>query len=161
MSDTHVGAEPGSHAVDITRSFAAPREAVFRAWTDPDLVARWLGPRRLTMRIERWEVTDGGRWRFVHVDPDGTEFGFHGVFHGTPDVDRGVTWTFEFEGAPGHVSLETVTFTADGDRTTVHAHVVHQSVEGRDAMIASGMEDGMEQGFEQLDALLAGSPATV
>ncbi len=161
MSDTRVTAEPRSHAVDITRTFAAPRDVVFRAWTDPELVARWLGPRRLTMRVERWDVTDGGRWRFVHTDADGTEFGFHGVFHGTPDVDRGVTWTFEFEGAPGNVSLETVTFTEDAGRTTVHAHAVHRSVEGRDAMIANGMEHGMAEGFEQLDELLAGLPTTV
>lgn len=152
---TTITAEPGSHALDMTREFAAPAELVFRAHTDPDLLARWMGPRRLTMSVPTWECRDGGRWRFVNHDTDGTEYGFHGVFHGTPSLADGVVWTFEFEGTPGHVSLERLTFTEADGRTTLHAHTVFQTVEARDGMIASGMETGVDEGYEKLDELLA------
>ncbi len=158
---TVVTAEPGTPFVEITRTFDAPPELVFRAHVDPELVGRWMGPNRLTMTVHSWDVTDGGRWRFVHTDPEGSEYGFHGVFHGTPTVEDGLLWTFEFEGAPGHVSLEHVTFTESDGRTTVLARAVHQSVEARDAMIDAGMEQGLDEGYAQLDALLAAQRATV
>lgn len=156
---TVVTAAPGTPFVEIERTFDAPPERVFAAHADPELVARWLGPDRMSMRVERWETVDGGRWRFVHVDtedPAGTEYGFHGVFHGTPSVGDGLLWTFEFEGAPGHVSLEHVAFEpAPGGGTTLRVHAVHQSVEARDAMIAAGMEGGLDEGHRRLDGLLA------
>ena len=154
MASTLILAAPGLPFVAIEREFAAPPELLFRAWTEPELLEQWMGPRRLTMRVDVWEVRDGGRWRYASVDTDGTEYGFRGVFHGTPSLD-GITQTFEFEGAPGHVSLDQVTFEARGNRTLVRAHSVHQSVEARDAMVAAGMEGGINEGNERLDELLA------
>lgn len=153
-AQTQIIAEPGVPQIVITREFDAPRELVYRAHTDPELLVRWLGPRRMTMTVERYEVRDGGTWRFIHRDTDGTEAGFHGVFHGTPSPDNLVR-TFEFEGAPGHVSLETATFADHGGKTLVRTNAVFQSVEDRDAMIQSGMESGVNEGMERLDELLA------
>ena len=103
MGTTKISAEPGVPFIDITREFDAPRDVLFRAHTDPELLVQWLGPRRLTMIIDRYDVRDGSSWRYIHRDEDGSEYGFHGVFHGTPSPDNMVQ-TFEFEGAPGHVS---------------------------------------------------------
>jgi len=154
MAETEIIAPAGVPQILINREFDAPRELLFRAFTDPELLVQWLGPRRLTMRIDRYEVRDGGTWRYVHKEEDGTEYGFHGVFHGTPSLD-GIVQTFEFEGAPGHVSLESLTFEAQGSRTVVHQNAVYQSVAARDAMIESGMESGLNEGFARLDELLA------
>ena len=154
MSTTKYTAEPGTPQAFMEREVDAPAELVFRAMTEPDLLSQWLGPRRLTMKVERFEPRDGGRWRYIHVEPDGTEHGFHGVFHGDPSLD-GIVQTFEYEGAPGHVQLDTATFERKGSSTVLKFNSVWQSVEDRDAMMAAGMEEGMEEGFERLDELLA------
>ncbi len=154
MTTTRIIAEPGIQQIEITREFDAPRELVFRAHTEPDLLVQWLGPRTYTMHVDRYEVRDGGTWRYVHRDADGAEYGFHGVFHGTPSVD-GIVQTFEFEGAPGHVSLETLTFEDVDGRTRVGNVSVYQSVADRDAMVQSGMESGLNEGYERLDELIA------
>jgi uncharacterized protein YndB with AHSA1/START domain len=146
-------AEPGSALVRSSRTFDAPRDLVFRAFVDPDLVARWLGPHGTTIRIDRYEARDGGRWRYVHSDEEGT-YGFHGVFHGDPSVD-GIVQTFEYEGWPGKVSLDTVAFEEDGGRTTVRMTAAFSSVEDRDAMVGSGMADGLREGYERLEELLS------
>lgn len=153
MSKTHLVAEPGVPQILVTREFNAPREIVFRTFTEPDLLVQWLGPRRLTMTIDTFEVRDGGSWRYLHRDEDGTEYAFRGLFHGTPSLD-GIVQTFEFEGTPGHVSLETVTFEDIGGKTLVRQNAVYQSVADRDAMIESGMEAGLNEGLDRLDELL-------
>ncbi|HEU0242924.1 MAG TPA: SRPBCC family protein [Candidatus Limnocylindrales bacterium] len=149
-------AEPGLPFVGTEREVDAPRDLVFRCFAEPELLRQWLGPKRLEMRIDEFELRDGGRYRYVHIEPDGTEYGFHGVFHGAQTPDS-MTQTFEFDGAPGHVSLDRIELVdlADG-RTLVRSHSVHQSVEARDAMVTHGMADGMEQGYQKLDTLLAG-----
>lgn len=106
------------------------------------------------MIVDRYDVCDGGRWRFVHREADGTEYGFHGVFHGTPSPD-GIVRTFEFEGVPGHVSLETATFEERGGRTVLRQNAVYQSTEDRDAHVQNGMEQGANESMERLDELLA------
>ncbi len=151
---TEIIAEPGMPQILINRGFEAPRELLFRAFTEPELLTQWLGPRSLTMQIDRFEVRDGGTWRYLHVEADGTEYGFHGVFHGTPSLD-GIVQTFEFEGAPGHVALETMTFEEQDGGTLVRQNSVFQSVAARDAMIESGMETGVTEGFDRLDELMA------
>lgn len=153
MGTTQITAEPGVPFIDFAREFDAPRDLVFRAHTDPELLAQWLGPAKYKMTVERYEVRDGGTWRYIHSG-DGAEYGFHGVFHGTPTPDSMVQ-TFEFEGAPGHVQMDTVTFEEAGGKTTVRTNSVFQSVEARDAMVGSGMADGMSQGYERLDELVA------
>jgi uncharacterized protein YndB with AHSA1/START domain len=154
MGKTEIVAEPNSHAIAMRREFAAPREFLFRAHTDPTLLVQWLGPRELTVDVDRFEVRDGGRWRYISRDANGGEYGFRGVFHGTPSVD-GIVQTFEFEGMPGHVCLESLRFEEHDGRTILHAQSVFQSVADRDGMIASGMETGVDEGYEQLDELIA------
>jgi uncharacterized protein YndB with AHSA1/START domain len=130
MTSTQFTAEPGVPVVVITGELDAPRDLVFRAHVEPDLLAQWLGPRRLIMDVERYEARDGGRWRFVHRDAEGGAFGFHGVFHGDPSPDLTVR-TFEYEGAPGHVSLETLTIEEHDGRSFLRTVAVYQSVEDR------------------------------
>lgn len=154
MGTTQIVAEPGTLQIIITREFDAPRELVYRAYTEPELLVQWLGPRSLTMHIDHMDVRDGGSYRFVHQDADGNEYGFHGVFHGEPTMDSAVR-TFEYEGWPGHVSLETLTLEERGGKTLVRTNSVFQSLEDRDGMVQSGMEDGVNDGFERLDELLA------
>jgi uncharacterized protein YndB with AHSA1/START domain len=154
MAKTQIVAEPGQPVIEMTRRFDAPADLLFRAHTDPDLVARWLGPRQLTTTVDLWELRDGGRWHYINRDTDGSEYRFHGVFHGTPSTD-GIVQTFEFEGWPGHVSLNTLRFEPDGDGTLLRSRSVFQTVEARDAMIESGMESGVNEGYERLDELLA------
>src|SRR5215469_4017554 len=142
---THIVAAPGVLQIMISREFDAPRALLYRVHTDPELLAQWLGPRRLTTHVDRWDVRDGGTWRYINRDGDGTEYGFHGVFHGTPSPEGGIVQTFEYEGTPGHVSLATFTFEQRGAKTLVRVNHVFQSVEDRDAMAESGMEDGVNQ----------------
>ncbi len=153
MADLKITAEPGTPFIDTEREFAAPRDLVFRAWTDPELLVRWLGPRNSRMEIKEYDVRDGGRWRYVDRDENG-EYEFRGVFHGAPSPDLFIQ-TFEFSGWPGHVSLETLRLEERDGRTIARTHTVYQSVEDRDGMVSSGMEHGMREGYEKLDALLA------
>jgi uncharacterized protein YndB with AHSA1/START domain len=153
MTDLKVTAEPGIPQVLTEREFDAPRALVYRAFTDPDLLVQWLGPRRYTMTIDRYDMRDGGTYRYVHSDEAGNAFGFHGVFHGDPSPE-GMVQTFEFEGAPGNVSMDTVTFEDHDGKTTVRTNSLFQSVEARDAMVQSGMADGMSEGYERLAELL-------
>jgi uncharacterized protein YndB with AHSA1/START domain len=160
METTKLIAPPGVPQVIVERELNAPRDVVFRAFTDPDLLVQWLGPRRLTMVIDRWDFRDGGTWRYVHREADGSEYGFHGVFHSTTSPD-GIVQTFEFEGYPGAVQLDTATFEDRGEKTLVRLNSVFQSVENRDGMVASGMESGLNEGFERLDELIAALTAPV
>ncbi|GLZ39414.1 SRPBCC family protein [Actinokineospora sp. NBRC 105648] len=154
MSDTVITARPGSHSVEITREFDAPAALVFRAYTDPDLVAQWLGPRRLTMKVDNWTLHHAGGYRYIHTDPEGGEYTFRGVFHGTPSLADGIIQTFEFEGMPGDVALEKIDFTEHNGRTTVHSVSVGLSVEARDQHIANGMEHGIRDSMDRLAEVL-------
>ena len=154
MSKTTITAEPGIPQIIITREFGAPRDLVFRAHTDPDLLVQWLGPRDLTTAVDRYEARNGGTWRYTQSDAQGSSYGFHGVFHGDPSPDA-IVQTFEFEGAPGHVCLQTATLAERGGKTLVRTVSAFQSVQDRDAMIASGMERGVHDSGERLAELLA------
>ena len=154
MGKTDITAEPGVPYIDVTREFDAPRDLIYRAHIDPELIVQWMGPRQYTMTVDRWEARDGGAWRYTHRDAEGHEYGFHGVFHGPASPDTMIQ-TFEFEGAPGHVSLGTLTLEDRGGRTIARVHSVYQSVEDRDAVLASGMSEGMNAGYERLDELVA------
>ena len=154
MATTDISAPAGVPFIDIRREFDAPVELVFRTYSEPELLKQWLGPRRYEMIIDEYDLRDGGRWRYIHRAEDGGEHGFHGVFHGTQTID-GMLQTFEYEGAPGHVALDRLTFEPHGDRTVVRTHSTFESVEARDAMIQAGMASGVEEGFERLEELLA------
>ena len=152
---TIVTAEPGMQTVMITREFDAPRELVYKAHTDPKLYAQWLGPRGYEMVLETFEPYSGGRYRYIHKDSNGNEFGFHGVFHEISD--ELMIQTFEFEGHPekGHVTLDTMRLEAlPGDRTKLTIQSLFQSVADRDGMVQSGMERGVTEGYERLDEIL-------
>lgn len=154
---TTIVAKKGMQDIIITREFDAPRELVFKAYTDPKLYVQWLGPRGYEMELKKFEPKSGGSWRYIHKDEKGNEFGFHGVNHlvQAPDMIIG---TFEYEGMPekGHVALETARFEAlPNGRTRVVANSVFQTVEDRDGMIKSGMERGVNDSHERLDELFA------
>jgi uncharacterized protein YndB with AHSA1/START domain len=157
---TVITAEPGKQECFITREFEAPRELVFRAYTDPKLIVQWLGPRDITMTIDKWDAKSGGSYRYIH-SRGGHDFGFHGVIHELTTPER-IIQTFEFEGLPekGHVAMETATFEAlPGNRTRVTSQAVFQSVADRDGMMQSGMERGVKEGHERLTELLASMSA--
>ncbi|MCW2898192.1 MAG: Activator of Hsp90 ATPase 1 family protein [Streptosporangiaceae bacterium] len=154
MVNTQIIAEPGVPQIVMTREFDAPRDLVFRAYTDPELVVQWMGPRDLTMIIDEYDVRDGGKWRYVSKDAQGNEYGFHGVFHGDPSPD-GTVQTFEFEGMPGHVAMDTLVLEERDGRTLVRTISSFQSVEDRDGMVASGMERGVRESDERMEELLA------
>lgn len=154
MSKTNVVAEPGSFEIVMTRTYDAPRELVFKVSTDPDLIPQWWGPAYLTTVVDRMEVREGGRWRYVQTDPEGNEYAFHGVYHSIEAPER-IVWTFEWEGMPGHVILESYTFEDIGGKTKVTTQSVFQSVEDRDGMLASGMEEGSVELMDRMEALLA------
>lgn len=154
QNPTTITAQPGTPFVDLVREFDATPEQVFRAATDPALVAQWLGPREMEMIIDVYDVRDGGRYRYIHRNPDGEEFAFRGVFHSIEPGIR-VIQTFEWEGAPGQVSLETATYEDLGGRTRLHTHSVFPSIETRDAMIEYGMERGARDSMDRLAEVVA------
>jgi uncharacterized protein YndB with AHSA1/START domain len=148
--------EPGKQELFIEREFDAPRDLVFKAFVDPELYVQWIGPRGLTTTLETFEPRNGGSWRFIQKDQEGNEFAFHGVNHEVLAPER-IIDTFEFEGLPesGHVILETARFEElSGNRTKFTSQSVFQSVEDRDGMLQSGMEEGVNESYERLDELL-------
>lgn len=153
MADVQISAPPGVPLIVTEVHFDAPRYLVFRAFMEPDLLSQWLGPRRVTMTIEEYDPRDGGRYHYTHHDGEGNAYAFHGVFHGEPSLD-GAVQTLEYEGAPGHVSLETLSLEDTREGTVVRTTSVYQSVEDRDAMVAADMESGVTEGMERLEALL-------
>ena len=157
MNKTVINAEPGRQDYTVIREFDAPRELVFKAHVDPKLLAQWLGPRDLEMIVEKLDAKPGGEYRYINKDKDGNAYSFYGVFHDVTAPER-IIQTFEFEGLPerGHVVLTTVKLEAlPNNRTRLTALDVYQSGADRDAAMASGMESGVVEGYEQLDELLA------
>jgi len=152
---TEITSDPAVPLVRITREFDAPPEKVFRAHTDPGLVAQWLGPRRHEMRIDHFDCRRGGSYRYLLVS-DGNEFAFHGSFHEVREPAL-IVQTFTFEGFPDGVALEKLVLEDLGDgRTRLTATSLCDSFEERDAFVASGMESGVREGYERLDELLGG-----
>ncbi len=140
--------------VRITREFDAPREKVFRAHTDPELVSRWLGPRKYEMRVDHYDCRTGGSWRYIHANEE-AEHAFFGSFHDVRAPEL-IIQTFTYEGFPDSVSLEKIELEDLGNgRTRLVATSLVDSFEARDAFVASGMESGVREGYERLDELLA------
>jgi uncharacterized protein YndB with AHSA1/START domain len=149
---TRIVAERGKQEVVVTRIFDAPRNLLFKAHTDRDLIPQWWGPERFKTTIDKLDVKPGGLWRFVHRDAAGAAYAFHGVYHEV-SPERIVS-TFEFEGMPGHVSLDTVTFEEIGNKTKLTEKTVFLSVEDRDGMMKEGMEEGVLESMDRLAELL-------
>ena len=140
--------------MDYTREFDYPARAVFRAHVDPEAYAQWIGPEDLQTRIDAFEVTPGGSYRFVQTDGE-NDFAFRGVFHSVRP-DEFLLQTFEYEGFPDQASLEYMRFEdlPDG-RSRLTGHSLYPSVETRDSFVSSGMEAGMAVGYDKLEQLLA------
>ena len=144
---------PAEREIRIERIFDAPRERVWRAFTDPTLVAQWWG-RGNKLVIERMEVERGGHWRYVEHSPDGVH-GFEGRYREVTPPER-LVHTFEWDGMPGYVAVETVTLEDLGDgRTKIVNTSLFHTTEERDGMLQSGMEQGLAESYAALDQLLA------
>lgn len=154
MGKLTLRAEPGKQEIITSREFDAPRGLVFSTFTDPTLIPKWWGPGRLTTIVDMMDIRPGGLWRFVQHDASGTQFAFHGVYHAITAPERIVN-TFEFEGMPGHVLLETLILEEHAGKTTVTNISVFQSLADRDGMLQSGMEAGASESWERFAALLA------
>ncbi|MDV2481901.1 SRPBCC family protein [Methanoculleus sp. Wushi-C6] len=153
MAETQFTAEAGRQDIIITREFDAPRDLVFRACTEPDLVAQWWGPKGTTTAVEKMDAKPGGTWRVVQRDTEGNTFAMHGVFHDV--TSERIVDTVEYEGMPGHVVLETETLEdLGGGRTKMTDHLVFQSVEDRDAMLQQDMKEGMVGTLDLLAGVL-------
>ncbi len=153
VTEATIAAVPDLPIVRLVRDFHAGVPQLMRAHTERELFARWIGPDSTTTRIEEWDCRTLGSYRYV-AEAGGEEYAFRGTF---PEVgeDR-IVQTFCFEGMPEAIALETMTFTDLGDGwTRMHSQSLCDSIEGRDAMLASGMEVGIHEGYAKLDRLLA------
>ncbi len=148
-----VMAPAGRQETITSRVFDAPRELVFKTITDPALIPRWWGPRYLTTVVDTMEPRPGGQWRFAQRDTQGNAYAFHGVYHSVTPFEQ-IVQTFEFEGLPGHVILETMTFEEIDGKTRMTNTGVFQSLADRDGMVAEGMETGAIESMERLAALV-------
>jgi uncharacterized protein YndB with AHSA1/START domain len=154
---TQIIAETGKQETFVSREFNAPKEVVFKAYSEKEILERWLGFEGSMARFEKFEPFAGGVYRYVVALPNGFEAWFRGVCHEHAKPNRIIN-TFEFEGLPekGHAVLETTTFRElPNNRTEVTIHSVFQSVADRDGMVQSGMEKGMVESHENLEAILA------
>lgn len=152
--ETEIVADPTVPLIRITREFDATPNQVFRAHTDPDLVVRWLAPFDYEMGIDEWDCRDGGSYRYHHLD-GGAEHAFRGCFHLVRPSEV-IVQTFTYEGEPDGVALERLVLVDLGNgRTRLEATSLVETFEGRDAFLASGMEDGIRDCYRRLDALLA------
>lgn len=146
-------APDGVPFVEFERIFDAPVAAVFEAHRDPDLLKQWMGPHGYEMVIEEYDFRPGGSYRYLHRNPEGEEYAFRGVFHAVRENEMAIQ-TFEFEGFPDVVSLEHLNLEDLGDgRTRLRARSVFPSMEARDGMVESGMEQGMAEGYDRLEQL--------
>lgn len=145
---------PSDVVVVVARVFDAPLDKVYKAYTDPKLIAQWWGPRRFTTVIEKNEMHAGGEWRFIQKDREGKEFAFRGLNLEITPMKR-ISQTFEFEPMPGHIIVQSAVFGDMGGKTKVTAVAIFASREDRDGMLQSNMLSGWTEGYDRLDELLA------
>jgi uncharacterized protein YndB with AHSA1/START domain len=145
---------PSDLEIAMTRVFDAPRALVYKAHTDPELIPRWWGQRGNTLIVDKMDVKPGGAWRFVQKASDGSEYAFRGEYREVVPPER-LAYTFEFEGMPGKVLVETIAFTESDGKTTLTSVSVFDTKEDRDGMLATGMEAGAAEGYDRLAELLA------
>jgi uncharacterized protein YndB with AHSA1/START domain len=142
---------PTDREIHVERMFEAPRDRVFAAFTDPKLIPEWWGP---TTVVDQMDVRPGGSWRFVFHNADGSESAFRGTYREVIPPER-IVQTFEWEGMPGHVHVETATFEDLGERTKFTTTLLFDTTEERDGLLAHGGEAGMNETYARLDGLLA------
>ncbi len=144
---------PSDREIHIERVFDAPRDRVYAVYTDPALIPEWWGPRGTTAVVEKMDVRTGGDWRFLIRNSDGSETGFRGTYREVTAPER-IVQTFEWDGMPGYICVETATFEDLGDRTKVATTSLFFTTEERDGMLGSGMEHGLNETYARLDELL-------
>ena len=144
---------PSDREIVMTRTFDAPRELVWEALSKPEHMREWWGPRGFTMPVCEMDFRVGGAYRFVQRGPDGAEYGFRGEYREIVPPER-IGWTFEFEGMPGSISVDTMTLTEEDGKTTITTMSLFDSVEQRDGMLQSGMETGAAETYDRLAELL-------
>lgn len=144
---------PSDCEVVLTRVFDAPRHLVFDAFTKPELLKRWFGPRGWSLEICEVDLRVGGGFRFLLVGPDGMRMGMRGVYREITPPERSVH-TETFDDYPGESTVTTV-LVEQGGRTTLTATVLYPSKEIRDAVVLSGMEHGAAESYDKLAELLA------
>lgn len=147
---------PADNEIVITRLFDAPRALVFEAWTTPEHVRRWYGPRKMTTTICDIDLTVGGKWRWGQVEtgkPDGPEIVFSGEYLEIVPPER-LVYTEMFEMYPGPATLVTLTFDEQAGRTTLTSRSVWASVEALEGALAAGMESGVVETYDRLAELL-------
>jgi uncharacterized protein YndB with AHSA1/START domain len=144
---------PSDREIAMTRVFDAPRDLVFEAHTSCEHLKNWWGPRRYEIAACEVDFRPGGTWRIVHRGAEGEEHVFSGEYREIVRPER-ITWTFEWGGAPGHVSVETLTLEEHDGKTTVSANSVFDTGEDRDGMLGSGAEEGAAESWDRLDEYL-------
>jgi uncharacterized protein YndB with AHSA1/START domain len=153
MNNIEFVAEPGQKKVKITMTFDAPRDSVFKAITDPELVPSWWGPREFSTNVDTMDVKPGGKWRYVQFDKDGNEYAFNGIYRQVLPPEK-LVYTFEFEGMQGQIITETVVLEEQDGKTTVWVTDEFDAVEQRDGSIAAGMKEGAVESMERFGELL-------
>ena len=145
---------PSDTEIRIERELDAPRELVWEAYTDPELLTEWLGPRRLTMTVQEMDMREGGSYRYTHTDQDGS-YVFFGEFLEV-EPPRLLVQTFQWEGNDQPHSVDRLELEElEGNRTRLVTSASFASREARDAILEAGMEKGVREGYEKLDELLA------
>jgi uncharacterized protein YndB with AHSA1/START domain len=145
---------PSDREIVMTRTFDAPRELVFEAHSSCEHMRNWWGPRKYEVDSCEIDFRPGGSWRVTHKSVNGPEeHGFRGEYREIVRPER-IVWTFEWEGMPGHVSVETLTLEENDGKTTLTARSVYDTVEDRDGMLQSGAEAGASETFDRLDEYL-------
>ena len=144
---------PSDLEIRMVREFDAPRELVFNAFLDPDLIPRWWGPRNTTTVVDKLEARPGGKWRFINTGTDGTDHAFNGEFREITPHSR-LVQTFEYEPWAGQISVETATFEEKDGKTIVDSISTFDTKEARDGMLNSGMESGAAETYDRLEELL-------
>jgi uncharacterized protein YndB with AHSA1/START domain len=145
---------PSDREIVLTRDFDAPRELVFRALSGPEHLREWWGQKGSTLSVCEMDFRPGGAWRIVERDANGAEWGFRGEVREIDPPSR-VVQTFEFEGMPGHISLETMVLEDIEGKTRLTVTSSFDSKEDRDGMLQSGMEKGAAETYDRLEAYLA------
>jgi len=144
---------PSDREIRMTRVFDAPRDLVFEAHSSCEHLSNWWGPRKYAFASCEVDFRPGGKWRIVHEAEGEENQGFRGEYREIVPPER-ITWTFEWEGLPGHVSVETLTLEEHDGKTTLTSTSVYDTVEDRDGMLESGMESGAAESMDRLDEYL-------